>query len=201
MYENHVKRWIDFTLSSIGFVITLPLLLIMILIILLIYKENPFFTQRRPGKNGKIFHIIKIRTMNNAKDEDGNLLSDSERLTSFGKFIRRYSLDEIPQLINVIKGEMSLVGPRPQLEEFLELYTDEQLKRQNVRPGITGWAQINGRNTITWTKRFELDVWYVENISFKLDAKITLTTLMIVLKGEGVDAGENITMERFNGYN
>lgn len=201
MYASHLKRVLDFTIAIIGFVLLLPLSIIMAMLLFLIYRGNPFFTQRRPGLNGKIFYILKFRTMNESKDKDGNLLPDAVRMTKLGRFIRKYSLDEIPQLINVIKGEMSLVGPRPQLEEFLKLYDETQLQRHKVRPGITGWAQVNGRNAITWTKRFELDIWYVENISFKLDAKIVWMTIKIVIKGAGVNAGENITMERFNGYN
>ena len=160
---------------------------------------KPFFFQSRPGKHGRIFKVIKFKTMNDKKDENGNLLPDEVRLTQAGKFIRKTSLDEIPQLINVIKGDMSLIGPRPLLVEYLPLYNEEQKRRHEIRPGITGWAQINGRNAITWEEKFQLDVWYVDHISFLLDMKILFLTFKKVFKGEGISSNTNVTMELFNG--
>jgi len=160
---------------------------------------KPFFFQRRPGKGGKIFSIIKFKTMNDRRGPDGELLPDSERLTSMGKFVRKTSLDEIPQLINVLKGDMSLIGPRPLLEEYLPLYSERQKRRHDVRPGITGWAQVNGRNTVDWPQRFEMDVWYVENVSFLLDLKIVWATVSKVIKSEGVNSTTSATMEKFRG--
>lgn len=155
--------------------------------------------QQRPGKNNKIFEVVKFRTMNDKKDAQGNLLSDKDRLTSLGRFIRKTSLDEIPQLINVIKGDMSLVGPRPLLLEYLRLYNEKQIRRHEVRPGITGWAQINGRNAISWKDKFELDVWYVDNISISLDIRILLQTILKVFKSEGISSDTSLTMEKFEG--
>ena len=160
---------------------------------------KPFFFQRRPGKGGKIFSIIKFKTMNDRRGPDGELLPDSDRLTSMGKFVRKTSLDEIPQLINVLKGDMSLIGPRPLLEEYLPLYSERQKRRHDVRPGITGWAQVNGRNTVDWPQRFEMDVWYVENVSFLLDLKIVWSTVSKVIKSEGVNSTTSATMEKFRG--
>ncbi len=162
-------------------------------------EGKPFFFQVRPGKNEKLFKIIKFKTMNEKKDEQGNLLSDAERLTKVGAFVRKTSLDEIPQLLNVIKGDMSLIGPRPLLPRYLPLYNDEQRKRHNVRPGITGWAQINGRNAISWQQKFEYDVWYVENVSFMLDLKILLLTVKKVFVSEGISQEGQATMEEFKG--
>lgn len=162
-------------------------------------KGNPFFCQQRPGKNERIFRIIKFRTMSNKKDANGNLLPDSERLTTIGKIIRSSSLDEIPQLINVVKGDMSLIGPRPLLPEYLPLYSKEQRKRHLVRPGITGWAQVNGRNSLSWQKKFEMDVWYVKNLNFFLDLKILFLTIKKVLVSEGINAQGQATTERFKG--
>lgn len=161
-----------------------------------------FFTQPRPGKKGKIFKVIKFKTMTDERDQEGNLLPDNDRITKVGKFVRSTSLDELPQLINVLKGDMSLIGPRPLLVEYLPLYSKEQAKRHDVRPGITGWAQVNGRNTISWQKKFELDTWYVENISFKLDCIILLKTIQKVLKRDDINSSEDsIGIEDFNGYN
>jgi len=162
-------------------------------------KGKPFFFQIRPGKNEKLFKIIKFKTMNDAKDEQGNLLEDAKRLTLVGNFVRKTSLDELPQLINVLKGDMSLIGPRPLLVEYLELYNEEQKQRHLIRPGITGWAQVHGRNKITWNQKFKYDIWYVENCSFWLDVKIIIKTIKKVIKSEGVNAGENMTMNRFKG--
>jgi lipopolysaccharide/colanic/teichoic acid biosynthesis glycosyltransferase len=163
--------------------------------------NNPFFCQRRPGKNGKVFNLIKFKTMTDDIDSEGNLLSDEKRLTKLGSFIRKTSLDEIPQLINILKTDMSFIGPRPLLVEYLPLYNDEQKKRHLIKPGITGWAQVNGRNAISWQKKLELDVWYVENISFLLDLKIIYLTFKKVTASEGINSTTHVTMEKFNGNN
>jgi len=160
---------------------------------------KPFFYQKRPGRGGHIFSIIKFKTMNDRKDASGNLLSDAERLTPIGAFVRKTSLDELPQLVNVLLGDMSLIGPRPLLVEYLPLYNERQMKRHEVKPGITGWAQINGRNTVDWPERFEMDVWYVEHLSFLLDLKIIWRTIFKVVKSEGVSSGTSATMEKFQG--
>jgi lipopolysaccharide/colanic/teichoic acid biosynthesis glycosyltransferase len=162
-------------------------------------KGNAFFIQERPGKNGKIFKIIKFKTMTDAKDSDGKLLPDAERLTKFGAFVRKTSLDEIPQLLNVLKGDMSLIGPRPLLTQYLHLYNDFQNRRHEVKPGISGWAQVNGRNAISWDKKFELDVYYVKHLSFLLDLKILFLTLKKVIISEGINSGDATTMEPFEG--
>ena len=183
-------------------VVLLLLSPIMLVIALLLAAGNggtPFFVQRRPGKNGRIFKIIKFKTMNDQKDDEGNLLPDYRRLTFFGKVVRKTSLDELPQLINVLKGDMSLVGPRPLLPQYLALYSPEQQRRHEVKPGITGWAQVNGRNAISWEEKFAYDVEYVENISLALDARILLMTIAKVLKRQDVNAGNNMTMEAFKG--
>lgn len=165
----------------------------------LVNDGKPFFFQSRPGKGGKIFKIIKFKTMNDRKDSNGDLLPDSKRLTKIGALVRKTSLDELPQLLNVLIGDMSLVGPRPLLIEYLPLYNFEQGRRHNVRPGITGWAQVNGRNAISWNEKFNLDVWYVDNLSFNLDLKILLLTFKKVFKSEGINASANVTMEKFTG--
>lgn len=202
MYKNRVKRILDFTISLI--LITITSLIILLLFILL-NKFNKgygaFFYQQRPGKNGKIFKVVKFKTMTDEKDVYGNLLPDEKRLTSVGKFVRSTSLDELPQLINVLKGDMSLIGPRPLLVQYLPLYSKEQLRRHEVRPGITGWAQINGRNAISWKQKFEYDVWYVDNMSFWLDMKILFLTIKKVFVREGISSGTSVTMEVFNGSN
>ncbi|MBS9768364.1 MAG: sugar transferase [Flavobacteriaceae bacterium] len=199
MYKNYIKRLLDFTLSLIGFIMLLPIFLIVTLFLAIANEGKPFFFQVRPGKNEKLFKIIKFKTMNDKKDEQGNLLPDAERLTKVGVFVRKTSLDEIPQLLNVIKGDMSLIGPRPLLPQYLPLYNDEQRKRHNVRPGITGWAQINGRNAISWQQKFDYDVWYVENVSFILDVKILLLTVKKVFVSEGISQEGQATMEEFKG--
>lgn len=199
MYQNFFKRILDFICSLIGFIILLPVFLFVTLFLTIANNGKPFFFQQRPGKNNKIFEVVKFRTMNDKKDAQGNLLSDKDRLTSLGRFIRKTSLDEIPQLINVIKGDMSLVGPRPLLLEYLPLYDEKQIRRHEVRPGITGWAQINGRNAISWKDKFELDVWYVDNISISLDIRILLLTILKVFKSEGISSDTSITMEKFEG--
>lgn len=199
MYKSFFKRLIDFFVSLIGVICVFPLFLLIVLFLTLANNGKPFFIQKRPGKNGKIFKIIKFKTMNDKKDSQGNLLSDAERLTSVGAFVRKTSLDEIPQLLNVLVGDMSLIGPRPLLVNYLHLYSDFQNRRHEVKPGITGWAQVNGRNAISWEKKFEMDVWYVENISFKLDLKIFFLTVKKVLKSEGINAVDAATTEPFNG--
>ena len=183
MYEKFFKRILDFTIVLCVLLVIWPFLLI-ITILLLIFNEGAgaFFTQERPGYKGKIFKIIKFKTMNERKDADGKLLPDVQRITKFGSIVRKLSLDELPQLINVLKGDMAIIGPRPLLVQYLPLYSKEQARRHDVRPGITGWAQCNGRNNISWTKKFELDVWYVDHISFALDCKIVWQTAMKVLK-------------------
>lgn len=171
----------------------------MIVILAISNKGNIWFTQTRPGKNGKLFNVIKFKTMTDEKDSNGVLLSDEKRLTGIGKFIRRTSLDELPQLVNVLIGDMSIVGPRPLLVEYSPLYNSRQQRRHEVKPGITGWAQVNGRNTVAWKERFELDVWYVEHISFWVDVKILLQTVNKVFRAEGINSANAATMERFRG--
>jgi len=199
LYRNLLKRTLDFVVSLIAFGLLLPLFIIVTGLLFIANQGSPFFVQPRPGKYGRIFKLVKFKTMNDKKDEAGNLLADAERLTAIGKFIRKTSLDEIPQLINVIKGEMSLIGPRPLLVEYLPLYSEGQKRRHEVRPGITGWAQVNGRNTIGWKEKFELDVWYVDNVSFQLDCKIVFFTIMKVVKSEGVSQQGHATMPKFDG--
>jgi lipopolysaccharide/colanic/teichoic acid biosynthesis glycosyltransferase len=199
MYKKIIKPVFDFTLSSIGFLILSPLFILITIFLFIANSGKPFFVQPRPGKNGKIFKLIKFKTMNDKKDKEGNLLPDEKRLTKIGKFVRKTSLDEIPQLLNVIKGDMSLIGPRPLLVEYLPLYNDFQKRRHEVKPGITGWAQVNGRNAISWEKKFELDLWYVDNISFLLDIKILFLTLKKVIKSEGISSATAVTMEKFKG--
>lgn len=201
MYKSIFKRIIDCTLSLIGLLVLLPLFLVVTCVLAIQNRCSVFFTQSRPGKNEKIFKVIKFKTMNDRKDNAGNLLPDSERLTSIGRFIRRTSLDELPQLINVLKGDMSLIGPRPLLFQYLPLYNEKQKRRHDVKPGITGWAQINGRNAITWEKKFEYDVWYVDNMSFALDFKILLLTMKKVFKSEGINQAGQATAETFKGNN
>ena len=199
MYKIFFKPLLDFILSLLGLIISSPLFLIVIIALLFANKGKVFFLQNRPGKNEKIFKIIKFRTMNNKRDAHGNLLPDVERLTKIGKLVRKTSLDEIPQLINVLLGNMSLIGPRPLLPEYLPLYNDFQKKRHHIKPGITGWAQINGRNAVEWEKKFKFDVWYVENMSFFLDLQIMFLTLKKVLKLEGVNREGEATNIAFKG--
>ena len=201
MYPSIIKPFFDFLSALLGFILLSPIFLLVTILLFFANNGKPFFFQLRPGKNGKIFTIIKFKTMNDKKDTNGKLLNDSLRLTKIGNFVRKTSLDEIPQLINVLKGDMSLIGPRPLLPEYLPLYNDEQKKRHNVRPGINGWAQINGRNTINWQQKFEYDVWYVQHLSFKLDVKIIIQTFQKVLKSEGIYASSTIVMNRFKGNN
>ena len=198
-YRNYFKRFLDLIVSLVAFSLLLPVFIIVTALLYIANQGKPFFVQQRPGKDGRIFRLVKFKTMNDRKDATGNLLSDAERLTAVGRFIRKTSLDEIPQLINVIKGEMSLIGPRPLLVEYLPLYSATQKRRHEVRPGITGWAQVNGRNAIGWQQKFELDVWYVDNVSFQLDCKIVLFTIMKVVKSEGVSQQGHVTMTKFQG--
>lgn len=189
----------DYLAGWIGLIVLFPVLLIITVLLFFANDGKPFFFQLRPGRHGNVFKIVKFRTMNDNKDADGKLLPDADRLTAIGKFVRQTSLDEIPQLINVAKGDMSLVGPRPLLTHYLHLYNDFQNRRHEVKPGITGWAQVNGRNAISWDKKFEYDVWYVDHISFILDMKILLLTVKKVLKSDGINAADAATIEPFNG--
>lgn len=201
MYRLAFKPILDFFISFIIIVIALPILIFVTVVLFISNQGKPFYYQLRPGKNNKIFKIIKFKTMNDKKDTDGKLLSDADRLTSIGSFIRKTSLDELPQLINVFKGEMSLIGPRPLLPEYLPLYNETQKRRHEVKPGITGWAQINGRNAISWEKKFEHDLWYIDNISLKTDCKILLITFIKVFKKEGVSSEGYVSTSAFNGTN
>lgn len=201
MYKKYLKRCVDFSVALIGLTCLLPIFIVVSIGLFFANQGKPFFFQARPGKDEKIFKIIKFKTMNDKKDMLGNLLSDAERLTSIGSFVRKSSLDEIPQLINVLKGDMSLIGPRPLLVEYLPLYNTKQARRHEVRPGITGWAQVNGRNAISWEQKFDLDVWYVENISVSLDLKILYLTVIKVIKREGISADGQVTTEAFKGEN
>lgn len=198
-YKNLLKPLLDFALALIGFVVLSPLFVLVTVALFFANAGKPFFFQLRPGKNGEIFRIIKFKTMNDRKDAEGNLLPDADRLTKVGAFVRKTSLDEIPQLINVLKGDMSLVGPRPLLPSYLPLYNDFQRRRNEVKPGITGWAQVNGRNAISWERKFELDVWYVDHISFWLDFKILLLTVKKVFVREGITQEGHVTSEEFKG--
>ncbi len=199
MYKSFVKPLIDFIVSALAFIVLLPIFLVVTLLLFIANQGKPFFLQPRPGKNERVFRVIKFKTMNDRRDRQGNLLSDEERLTAVGKFVRKTSLDEIPQLINVIKGDMSLIGPRPLLVDYLPLYSKVQKRRHEVRPGITGWAQVNGRNAISWDKKFELDVYYVDHVSFTLDMRIIWMTIQKVLRSEGISSATSATMERFTG--
>ena len=199
MYTNYLKRLFDLLLSLIGFILLSPLFVFITIFLAIANSGKPFFFQLRPGKAEEIVKVIKFKTMNDKKDKDGNLLPDSERLTGIGNFVRKTSLDEIPQLLNVIKGDMSLIGPRPLLVEYLPLYNQTQKRRHEVRPGITGWAQVNGRNAISWKQKFEYDVWYVDHISISLDIKIFWMTISKVFKSEGISSTTSATMEKFEG--
>lgn len=201
IYKNYLKRLFDLLISFFVFIITLPLLLVVIFSLFMANSGKVFFVQSRPGKDEKIFNIIKFKTMKENKDVDGNLLPDEKRLTTIGKLIRKLSIDELPQLLNVIKGDMSLIGPRPLLIEYLPLYNEKQKRRHEVKPGITGWAQVNGRNAISWKEKFDLDVWYVDNISFLVDIKIIILTIAKTLKREGINSQGMATAPKFNGKN
>ena len=199
IYKNYLKRVLDI-ICSLGFILCFWWLYILIAILVKIKLGSPIiFEQKRPGLNGKIFTMYKFRSMTDAKDKNGNLLSDAERLPKFGQLLRATSLDEIPEFINVLKGDMSLIGPRPLLVEYLERYNDEQKRRHDVRPGITGWAQVNGRNTISWEEKFRYDVEYVDNLTFFLDIKIVFLTIKKIVVKEGISQEGNATMEKFTG--
>lgn len=198
-YHNYGKRAFDLGVSLLGFIGLLPLFGLVTGGLLLANRGTPFFFQKRPGRKGRIFWLIKFRTMNNRRDAAGQLLPDAQRLTPIGKWIRKTSLDELPQLLNVIKGDMSLIGPRPLLVEYLPLYTQQQNRRHEVRPGITGWAQVNGRNAISWEQKFELDVWYVDHLGWQLDRKIIGLTIKKVFKTEGISQQGHATMPAFKG--
>ena len=196
-----IKRLLDIVISATALILLSPFMLIIYLLVRINLGSPVFFLQERVGKDNKIFKMIKFRTMKNSTDKDGNLLSDNERLTKFGSFLRSFSIDELPELINILKGDMSLVGPRALLVQYLEHYNSEQIRRHDVLPGLTGWAQINGRNSITWCEKFKLDVWYVDNWSLWLDIKIFFLTFGKVFKREGINQSETVTMEYFNGTN
>ena len=199
MYKNYCKRFFDFTVALFGCILLFPIFVVVTICLYFANQGKPFFFQVRPGKKEKLFKIIKFKTMNDKKDANGNLLPDSERLTKVGSFVRKTSIDEIPQLINVLKGDMSLIGPRPLLPAYLPLYNEMQKKRHDVRPGITGWAQVNGRNAISWQQKFEYDVFYVNNISFMNDMKIIFLTVKKVVVREGIAAEGMATTEAFKG--
>lgn len=199
MYKNYVKRIVDVIVAIIALIFVSWILILTFLILYFTNKRKVFFKQERPGKNGKIFKIIKFKTMNDRKDKNGKLLPDNERITKFGNLIRKTSIDEIPQLFNVFVGDMGIIGPRPLLVSYLSLYSKEQLRRHDVRPGITGWAQINGRNSISWEDKFNLDVWYIDNLTFLLDLKIFFVTLKKVFFREGISKNATVTMEIFKG--
>jgi lipopolysaccharide/colanic/teichoic acid biosynthesis glycosyltransferase len=201
MYRKYIKRILDFFVALTGLILLFPVFILIAFLIALTDRKNPFFFHQRPGKNGRIFRLVKFRTLNDEKDESGKFLSDIQRITKTGVFLRKYSLDELPNLWNVLRGDMSLVGPRPLLIEYLPLYSPEQSRRHDICPGITGWAQINGRNAISWQQKFKLDVWYVDHLSLSLDLKIIGLTIENVFKAKNVNASEELVMEWFNGEN
>lgn len=202
MYKNGIKRIVDFVIALTAIICLLPLFLVITLFLHFANKgAGAFFVQERPGLHGKIFKMVKYKTMRDAFDQDGKPLPDKDRLTPVGRVVRSLSIDELPQLWNVLRGDMALIGPRPLLVKYLPLYTPEQMRRHEVRPGITGWAQVNGRNAITHTQKFVYDVWYVDNVSLKLDLKILWMTVMNVLKRKGISSAGEVTAETFNGYN
>lgn len=199
MYIHFFKRILDFLLAGLGFIILFPIFFIITIVLLFTNNGKPFFLHARPGKNEVIFQVIKFKSMNDKKDDNDEFLDFQLRVTKFGNFIRKYSLDEIPQLLNVLKGDMSLIGPRPLLVQYLPLYDQKQKQRHQVKPGITGWAQVNGRNAISWEQKFEYDVWYVKNISVLIDLKIIFLTIKKVLFKEGVNNSDNLNMTTFTG--
>jgi len=199
MYRIFFKPLLDFILSLIVFLILSPVLLVLLISVYICLGSPVFFCQKRPGKNDKVFNLYKFRTMTMERSQDGELLPDKERLTRFGKFLRKTSLDELPQLLNVINGDLSLIGPRPLLTEYLQLYNDEQKERHKVKPGLTGWAQVNGRNAITWEDKFKLDIFYVNNISFILDIIILFKTMIKTIKGSDINSNDGFTMDKFQG--
>jgi undecaprenyl phosphate N,N'-diacetylbacillosamine 1-phosphate transferase len=199
MYRNNFKRLFDLILASSLFLLFSPFFIIITSFLYISNNGKPFFVQKRPGLNEKIFEIIKFKTMNDKKDENGNFLPDKDRLTKIGIFVRKSSLDEIPQLLNILKGDMSLIGPRPLLIEYLSLYNEQQKKRHHVKPGITGWAQVNGRNAISWQQKFDLDIWYVENFSFVLDLKIIFKTILNIFLSKDINQNGKATVDYFKG--
>jgi undecaprenyl phosphate N,N'-diacetylbacillosamine 1-phosphate transferase len=201
MYRSVIKPLFDIIFSLVALIILSPFLLSLILILIILNDGKPFFYQNRPGKNGRTFRLIKFRTMIDKADSKGALLPDNQRMTKIGKLMRSASIDELPQLVNILSGGMSFVGPRPLLTEYLPLYNAQQARRHEVRPGITGWAQVNGRNAITWTEKFNLDVWYVDNLTFLLDVKIFCKTIFKVITRQGINSSEQFTMNAFNGNN
>ena len=198
VYSKYIKRVLDFIISLLALTALSPLLLVLTLVGAVKMRGNPFFVQERPGRNGRVFKLIKLRSMTNEK-KNGELLPDEERLTGYGRFLRRTSLDELPELLNILVGHMSIVGPRPLLVKYLPLYNEHQARRHEVRPGLTGWAQVNGRNSITWEQKFDYDVWYVDHVSFALDVRIVMMTVRSVLKREGISGENNATMAEFEG--
>jgi lipopolysaccharide/colanic/teichoic acid biosynthesis glycosyltransferase len=199
MYKLFLKRLFDFLIATTAFIFAFPIFVVIMIWLSFVNKGKPFFLQKRPGKEGKIFKVIKFKTMTDEKGENGKLLPDNLRMTSIGRFVRKTSLDEIPQLLNVIKGDMSLIGPRPLLVSYLPLYNETQKRRHEIRPGITGWAQVNGRNAISWEQKFIYDVWYVDNYSFLLDIKIIFLTIFKVFRREGINAEDTVPMRPFAG--
>tara|TARA_R110002072_G_scaffold302114_2_gene484050 strand:+ start:295 stop:900 length:606 start_codon:yes stop_codon:yes gene_type:complete len=199
MYKHFFKRFFDLIIGIIGLLVFFPFFLIVFIALSISNRGTPFFYQKRPGLHAKIFKIIKFKTMNEKRDKQGHLLPDAKRLTKMGRFVRKTSLDELPQIINLLKGDMTIIGPRPLLTEYLPLYNERQKKRHLVKPGISGWAQINGRNAISWEQKFEYDVWYVENYSFLLDAKIFILTFIKVFQSEGVNTSNQATTTKFEG--
>ncbi|WP_281392389.1 sugar transferase [Chitinophaga varians] len=199
LYRSFLKRWLDVWVAFTALLLLSPVFVVITVLLYVANSGKPFFLQPRPGKQGRVFRVIKYKTMNDRRGPDGALLPDEARLTAVGKFVRKTSLDEIPQLINVLKGDMSLIGPRPLLVDYLELYSPRQARRHEVRPGITGWAQVNGRNAISWTQKFELDVWYVDHLRFGLDVKILFMTIIKVFKSEGISQAGHVSSERFTG--
>lgn len=199
MYKHFFKRFFDIVIGLIGIVVFSPFFLIVFIVLSISNREIPFFYQERPGLHEKIFKIIKFKTMNDKKDINGKLLTDDKRLTKIGQFIRKTSLDELPQIINLLKGDMSIIGPRPLLPEYLPLYNEKQKKRHLVKPGISGWAQVNGRNALNWQQKFEYDIWYVENLSFLLDVRIFFMTFLKVFQSEGVNTENQATTFKFTG--
>lgn len=199
IYEKYIKRLLDILLSALALIVLSPVLLVTAVLVRTKLGSPVIFRQPRPGKDGKVFNLYKFRSMTDEKDENGNLLPDEVRLTRFGRVLRSTSLDELPELLNILRGDMSIVGPRPLLVKYLPLYNEEQRHRHDVRPGLTGWAQVNGRNSITWEEKFRLDVWYVRNLSFWVDVKIIFLTVKNVLFREGISSGTAVTMEEFRG--
>lgn len=198
-YEKFVKRFLDIVLSLLALLLLSPVFLVLIVLGAIKMKGNPFFTQQRPGRNEKIFRLIKLRSMTCEKDGEGNLLPDEQRLTRYGRLLRATSLDELPELFNILKGDMSIVGPRPLLVKYLPLYSEEQKHRHDVRPGLTGWAQTHGRNAVSWEAKFQLDVWYVRNLSFAVDLRTIILTVRNVARREGISSDTSVTIEEFSG--